>query len=130
MDEISQQRERRTVRENIRDDIAAYFTGQAEWRRQRVAEYPEDDRNSRSADGLEELAAYVLSLDPMDGRLTEIGLRGWHDEVFFPKAGDSAEYAVARFRFHDPSESCEAFLLRLADLMREDDARSAATGEG
>lgn len=39
--------------------LAEYFQSQADWRREKAREYPDDKRNRRSAEALESLAAYV-----------------------------------------------------------------------
>ncbi len=39
--------------------LSDYFRSQAEWRRQKAEEYPEDERNAQSADALDSLADYV-----------------------------------------------------------------------
>ena len=39
--------------------LSDYFRSQADWRRQKAEEYPEDERNAQSAAALESLAEYV-----------------------------------------------------------------------
>ena len=56
--------------------IADYFRDQVRWRSEKAAECPEDSRNERCADGLEELAAYVLGLPVDDERIIERAVLG------------------------------------------------------
>jgi hypothetical protein len=107
--------------------IADYFRGRAEWRYGKAAEYPEDARNLRCAEGLEELAEYVLSLDPSDQRIIELTTLGVREGLFSPYVGDSSAYAISRFRFDSSSaeESCKHFLTRLVQHMIEDAPRAA-----
>jgi hypothetical protein len=108
--------------------IAAYLNTQADWRSQKAVEYPEDPRNLRCAEGLRELASYVLSLDPSDERIMEMTTLGVREGVFSP-FHESAAYAVARFRFHRRDEDCGAFLTSLLGVMR-DDALKLAKDQG
>ena len=104
--------------------IAEYFNARARWRYQKAAEYPDDPRNLRCAEGLEELASYVLSLDPSDERILELTTLGVREGGFSP-FHESAAYAVARFRFHCRDEDCGAFLTSLLGVMRDDALRVA-----
>ena len=105
--------------------IADYLNEQADWRRREAAEYPDDPRNLRCAEGLEELAGYVLSLDPSDQRIIELTTLGVRDGRFSPSPGGFAANAVARFRFDRRGEGCGGFLTSLVRLMRNDALRFA-----
>ena len=104
--------------------IVDYLESQAAWRDQKAAEYPDDTRNNRSAEGLRMLAAHVRQLPPGDERVRDLFARcctdlGGHPlDVFL--AGDLVGYAVARFRFHDPNDDCDAFLTSLAAFALDD----------
>lgn len=44
--------------------LSDYFRSQADWRRQKAEQYPEDQRNVQSAEALESLASYVETDEP------------------------------------------------------------------
>jgi len=46
--------------------LSDYICSQAEWRRQKAAEYPDDQRNRQSAEALESLAEYIGHDDARD----------------------------------------------------------------
>src|SRR5438477_10747862 len=48
---------------SIAESLAALVDGQAQWRERKSAEFPDDDRNARSAAALRDFAAY-LRADP------------------------------------------------------------------
>jgi hypothetical protein len=123
MDEGSQARELKISRKRIQQHVANYFRDLSDWRRSRADEYPEDPRNAQSAEGLNELAEYVLRLPPSDERLVELTALGTSGGVFRPRPGAPAATAVARFRFDDPNEPCDGFLTTLEKLLREDARR-------
>ena len=82
-----------------------------------------DDPRHHGADGLRELAAYVLGLPADDGRLLELTSLGYRVGVFAPY--DEAAAAIAGFRRDTPREDCGAFPARLACLMRDGALRHA-----
>ena len=52
--------------------LAEAFGGQARWRSEKAEEYPDDERNPRSAAGRDHLAEYVVSLSDTDERVREL----------------------------------------------------------
>jgi hypothetical protein len=105
--------------------IADHFHDQARWRSEKAAEYPEDHRNARCADGLEDLAEYVLGLPADDERLIELAAIGVREGLFSPLPGDSAAYAIGRFRFDRADKDCGHFLASLVRMVRDDAIRQA-----
>ncbi len=99
---------------SIRQPMADYFRSIAVWRRQRYADDLRDARNLRSAAGLEELAAYVLTLPEDDGRLRELRRLAIQGETFAP--GQQTAYEIGRFRFFSPDAGLDPFLDRLVEL--------------
>jgi hypothetical protein len=113
------------VRMDAQAAIADHFREQVRWRSEKAAEYPDDYRNEQCADGLEELAAYVLSLPADDERIIELGTLGVRDGLFSPFSGDLAAYAISRFRFDDGRDECGGFLANLVKRLRDDAIRFA-----
>jgi len=111
-------REQQDVK-TFRTLFANYLTDQAEWREEKAAEHPNDERNAGSARGLSALADYVASL-PLDTfRLVRLaGLcPSIADALLF---GEHAAGVIARYHFDDPTEDGALFLDRLADEMESD----------
>ena len=101
----------------------ADYIGEAARRAAAEAGEDPDDPRWRGADGLRELAAYVLRLPADDGRLLELTSLGYRVGAFVPY--EEAAAALARFRRDDPREDCGAFLARLVRLMRDGALRHA-----
>jgi hypothetical protein len=98
--------------------IAEYLIQLAEWRRMRYQDDLRDQRNLRSADGIETLAAHVRSLSDEDSRLQvldRLWRRGEQIEV-----GQQAAYEIGRFRFFIPETEPDAFLDEMVELARAD----------
>ena len=91
---------------------------QARWRGRKATEYPDDSRNERCAEGLEELADYVLGLPSDDPRILAADLICDADDdfVFYTKQGDHR--GAAYFRFYDGRQDCESFLTAWVDALR------------
>ena len=102
----------------LQRQIADYLQDLAAWRRGRAEEYDRDARNIQSAEGLEALAAHVLTLPDDDERIQELGRIAVSGGRFEP--GQQAHFAIARFRFHEPSVSTDGFLSRIVELQRAD----------
>ncbi|PYX63083.1 MAG: hypothetical protein DMG74_18345 [Acidobacteria bacterium] len=91
------------------------------FREQKAAEWPDDDRNARCAEGLAELHTWVSERpanDPLIVRLDHALEALYADDVdsggFVPMVTDR----LARFRFHNgPPESCEDFIVRLTEAI-------------
>jgi hypothetical protein len=96
--------------------LIEYVKEQAAWRWLRAQEHPEDGRNARSVRGLKELAAY-LEARPNDPSLVaiEASLRKYDGGNF--SLAEKVAREVGLFRFHDPTETCRAFLKRLAEVV-------------
>jgi Shedu protein SduA, C-terminal len=73
--------------DQVRTMLAQDFEHKADWRDAKAAEYPEDERNERAAEGLRELAAYVRTLPDDDPRLQAID-SAWHTGDADPTAPD------------------------------------------
>ena len=107
------------ARQSIVDRIHAI----AAWRRERGQQDlhlgPEvAARHTRSAEGLEELARYIESLPPENGRLVRLRYLSFHGEQFDPGAALLTE--IGRFRFHDPSTQVDGFLDQMIELAELD----------
>ncbi len=98
--------------------MAEYLLRVAAWRRTKADEYDRDLRNLRSADAIEELAAYIESLPDADPRLVRLGQLGLEGDAFFP--GQQASYEIGRFRFFDEAGEVDAFLTAVVDLAERD----------
>ena len=83
-------------------------------------------RGKRSAEGLDELAAYVDTLGPDDPRLRQLKALAFQGEVFDPGASLLTE--LGRFRFHDPSTTVEAFLHQMIEFAEMDASEVRALG--
>lgn len=57
---------------SARTELAEYLYDQSQWREQKAQDYPDDDRNLRSATALADLAQWVSSLDDSDPRLLRL----------------------------------------------------------
>lgn len=102
----------------LQRQIADYLHDLAAWRRGRAEEYDRDARNIQSAEGLEALAEYVLTLPDDDERIQELGRIAVAGGRFEP--GQQAHFAIARFRFHEVSVSTDGYLSRIVELQRAD----------
>lgn len=110
--------------ERQRSSIAERIDAIAAWRRERERQDmyglgPEVAARSRqSAEGLDELGAYVTSLDASDERLVTIARLAFYGDQFDP--GATMLHELGRFRFHDPDTSVAAFVGRMAELAELD----------
>ena len=80
--------------------LSDYFASQAEWRRHKAEEYPEDARNAQSARALESLAAFVARDEEGHseaGAIVDALEKHMFDEDSF--GGEEAERAVSRYGF-------------------------------
>jgi hypothetical protein len=106
--------------------ISDYCRDGAAWRRQRFDDPHRDPRNLRSADGLEEMATFVLDLPDDEPRVLALAkLAANHDE-FMP--GQQVSWEIARFRFYHDFGSCDAFLTHLAELAEKDSTEHGRFG--
>jgi hypothetical protein len=103
----------------------------AEWRRERGNQDlhlgPQvAARNARSVAGLEELAGYIESLPPQNGRLIRLQYLTFHGSSFDPGAALLTE--LGRFRFHDATTQTDGFLDQMIDLAELDASEERAFG--
>jgi len=104
------------VKEQAREDRITRFVedilGQAEWRGQKAAEYPEDDGNQRCAIALETLAAWVM--EHRDGRIVQRlneALDLFYQDPAARFAAEIPEQQLGRYGFHHGTpETPEIFL--------------------
>ena len=111
---------------SIQDFLADYVDEQAAWRDSKAAEYPEDERNARCAEGLRELADYIRRLDPNDSILSRVDES--HDDAgtgtFMP--GEVTAGLISRFRFNIPNETPRGLLERIPRALEDDRINLAA----
>jgi hypothetical protein len=108
------------------DDI----TYQGEFRAEKAAQYPDDKRNARAAEGLAEMAVWFKRQDNDSPLMTRLGdaLDSFYadpsaTESFLPTVTDR----LSRFRFHNyQPETCEEFFEELITDIEEHVARSRA----
>jgi hypothetical protein len=98
--------------------IADYARMLATWRRGRFQDDLRDRRNLRSADGLDEFAAYVERLPPDEPRLKRLAALDLHGERFEP--GQQTAYEMGRFRFYAEDATLDGLLDLLVDLAEAD----------
>jgi len=80
-------------------ELGSYFRAQAEWRRGKAEEYPDDERNAQSAEALESLAEYVES---EVGRITavhELVLLEPHLFEGLTLGGEETQRTVSRYGY-------------------------------
>lgn len=105
---------------DVRRSIAERVEAIAAWRREREQQDmyglgPEvAARSRRSAEGLDELAAYVGSLGEADERLATIARLAFYGDQFDP--GATMLHELGRFRFHDAEATVDGFLTRMVGL--------------
>jgi hypothetical protein len=88
-----------------RDELKEEFERQAEWRRQKASEYPDDSRNLEAAQLFDKLAATVNDVDLAV-------LRAWRE--LFEDLPDSEEYneMMRQVGFHIFPETADEFVRR------------------
>lgn len=75
-------------------------------------------RSRRSAEGLEQLAAYIADLPDDDTRIASLEREAFSGEIFSPGALLLTE--LGRFRFHDPEQDVVAFVTTMVSLAERD----------
>src|SRR5690242_8105898 len=95
------------------DHLAELLDSAAGWRAEKAADYPEDDRNQRSADALALAASFVRQLPEADRSLKPFrefsdGMESWYGrecDLWRLYSGDSPEggQVISRFWFHADS---------------------------
>jgi hypothetical protein len=101
-----------------------YLHSVSNWRTQKAAAYPDDPRNQRCAEGLEELIAHIWSLSADDEDLRVL----WNTcvvesndgtpDIFLP--GLQLSYDVGRFRFDSAEGQVGTFVGRMAGVSVRD----------
>ena len=94
------------------DDLGSVFAQQAEWRRRKAEEYPDDQRNLRAAEHLERLVGTVEDVNPeLWRRMREVEERLNEQPVEFCDPLLNWENDLLREEgFHNFSETAEDFL--------------------
>jgi hypothetical protein len=84
----------------MREAVVAYIRSTADWRDRKAEEYPDDERNARSATALREMADLVEQL-PEDAAefvaLSEVILCVLTDDILMP--GEEASRFLSRYGF-------------------------------
>jgi hypothetical protein len=106
--------------------FAAFCDSTAQWRRRKAEEYDRDERNVRTANALQELGNFVLSLPPDEPRLRDLQRLAGTGEDFTPD--QRVLYELGRFRFHQPDASMDAFLSQLVMLAEADRGEAGRFG--
>lgn len=103
---------------DLRPSLAGYLRSIADWRRNRYQDDLRDPRNLVSAAGLDDLAAWVMTLPEDDLRIATLSKYASEGESFTP--GQQALYEIGRFRFFSPDTEFNSFLDQLALLSEAD----------
>lgn len=103
---------------DLRPSLAGYLRSIADWRRNRYQDDLRDPRNLVSAAGLDDLAAWVMTLPEDDPRIATLSKYASEGESFTP--GQQALYEIGRFRFFSPGTEFDSFLDQLAHLSEAD----------
>ena len=109
--------------ERARAALVEFLRGQGEWRTARAQQWPEDPRNARSAEALNELVSWIIELPDSDQRLQQLATYYVDDNYFFP-VGDKSILLASRYGFAfppSPDRFIEAFLSVLLDENTRDD---------
>lgn len=104
--------------------LSSYVRAQAEWRRAKAEEYPEDERNARSAAALEDFAQYVAELeeagDPRARYLAQYHQPGGAET---PIGGEETGRQISRWGFHRSAitrQQQDEFVSELCALAAQD----------
>lgn len=103
---------------DLRPSLAGYLRSIAGWRRSRYQDDLRDPRNLVSASGLDEFAAWIMTVPNDDPRIELLAKYASEGESFTP--GQQVLYEIGRFRFFSPDTEFETFLDQLADLAAVD----------
>lgn len=105
--------------------LADYVRSQAQWRADKAAQYPDDQRNERSAQSLSALAQAVEAIPP-GGEQTIRAIEDLIREQRWGTPGKAVEGAVSRYGFDGEPPEPAAFLEELLGAAREDSERARA----
>jgi hypothetical protein len=105
-----------------RDALAAHLEAQADWRRQKADEFPEDQRNLEWARQLEELARWVRTLSPRHPALVRLDkVWGIYGLDFFGVSGPLSSQLTSR-----PDIQGEDWLEAFVEAYVEEEAEAGA----
>lgn len=105
--------------------LTDYVRSQAQWRADKAAQYPDDERNLRSAESLRVLSEAVEAMRPNgDGLIRSI--EELIREQRWGTPGKGVEAAVSRYGFDGEAPAPDAFLAELLEVAREDAGRARA----
>lgn len=95
--------------------LSDYLRSKAEWRRRQEKDYPNDERNERSARAIESLADYVDGPDVSQAAVERLGPHLFDAETL---GGERTERAVSKYGWgtHITTDHHAAFLDELAVL--------------
>ncbi len=105
--------------------LADYVRSQAQWRADKAAQYPDDQRNARSAQSLLALADAVEAMRPNGEDLIH-SIEELIREQRWGTPGKGVEAAVSRYGFDGEPPEADAFLEELLEVAREDAGRARA----
>ena len=97
----------------IKSRLSAYLRQEATWRDEKAVEFPDDPRNSRSAETLRALAAHVDGLPDGDenARALEALQERYALDLLAPE--EEAEHLISRLGFHGRVDDYDAVLRQL-----------------
>jgi len=101
-----------------REDIKTTFESQAEWRREKASEYPDDKRNLQAAELFDKLAATVADISPqvMNAYRDHFLGRNRHDPL---RAVEVEQEHLRGVGFHARPQNAEEFLRDLIEDIRK-----------
>lgn len=105
---------------DIQTRLSAYLREKARWRAQKAEEYPEDDRNSRSAEGIKFLANWISNLPPDEPRLVMLSALDADDDTIPYSPGEESDRLASRYLFDVPKEKPDAWLERFVEACTRD----------
>lgn len=98
--------------------LARMLEPQADWRRAKAAEYPEDERNARASDSLHDFMAWIRALPGDDPRTKALSsVLTYHDAGL----GEESSREVSRYGFDGKPPSFSACLTRLVVTSARDE---------
>ena len=110
----------------FQQSLADFCRTTAAWRRRKAEEYDRDARNIRTADALDELAQYVLTLPASEPRLVALHRLAATGDDFTPD--QRVLYELGRYRFHHPDAGLAPFLDTLVTLAEADRGEAGRFG--
>jgi len=112
---------------SVAKSVVDYIELQAEWRERKSAEFPDDDRNARSAGALREFVAYLRAHpERIDPRSPLARFVDPDQGTFVP--GELVQRAVARHGFDDPVPPSAEFVIALGIAAHRDELAMQSRG--